>query len=94
MKNGLCYLDDHLKHSIKFRSHNLLADRYPQNVDLIVYRNGLIYFTDEAKEIIYKNFSDALVESGILFVGSTDQVFRPNDYNLSVFDTFFYKKKQ
>lgn len=93
-KNGLCYLEDTIKRSITFRSHNLLADRYPQNVDLIVCRNVLIYFTDEAKETIYQNFSNALIEEGILFVGSTEQIFSPDRYDLSVFDTFFYEKNK
>lgn len=93
IKNGLCYLDEQIKRSVTFRSHNLLADRYLQDVDLIVCRNVLIYFTDEAKEIIYSNFSDSLRKNGILFVGSTEQIFRPDDYNLSVFDTFFYEKQ-
>jgi len=91
-KNGLCYLDDQIKKMINFKSHNLLADRYPQNVDLIVCRNVLIYFTDEAKQNIYTNFSNALVQNGILFVGSTEQIFSPDEYNLSVYDTFFYER--
>lgn len=91
-KNGLCYLDDQIKKMINFKSHNLLADRYPQNVDLIICRNVLIYFTDEAKENIYTNFSNSLVQNGILFVGSTEQIFGVEKYNLSVFDTFFYEK--
>lgn len=92
-KNGLCYLDDSIKKMVNFKSHNLLADRYPQNIDLIICRNVLIYFTDEAKQNIYTNFSRSLVQNGILFVGSTEQIFNPDEYNLSVFDTFFYKKK-
>src|SRR5690625_1857064 len=91
-KNGLCYLDNHIKKMINFKKHNLLADRYPQNVDLIICRNVLIYFTDEAKQKIYTDFSNSLSQNGILFVGSTEQIFNPDKYDLSVFDTFFYKK--
>src|SRR5699024_11808485 len=43
-KNGLCYLDHQIKKMVNFKTHNLLADRYPQNVDLIICRNVLIYF--------------------------------------------------
>ncbi|WP_188453861.1 CheR family methyltransferase [Virgibacillus oceani] len=92
-ENGLYYIDKRIKHMVIFKKHNLLADRYPRDVDLIVCRNVLIYFTDQAKEIIYKNFSNALVENGVLFVGSTEQIFSPNQYNLSLLDTFFYTKK-
>lgn len=81
-----------MKKNLTFKKQNLLSDSYPKNVDLIVCRNVLIYFTDQAKAMIYKKFSNALNESGILFVGSTEQIFQPMTYNLSLFDTFFYQK--
>lgn len=90
--NGLFAIKDSIKQNITFKKHNLLSDPYPKNVDLIVCRNVLIYFTDEAKDSIYNNFSKSLRDSGILFVGSTEQIFQPLTYNLSVFDTFFYQK--
>ena len=49
--------------------HDLLKDPYPAECDLIVCRNVLIYFTDEAKNRIYNNFHNALKNNGILFVG-------------------------
>ena len=85
-------LDPLLKRTITFKKHNLLADRYPINCDLIVCRNVLIYFTDEAKEHIYQGFNHALREGGVLFVGSTEQIFTPETYNLKLLDTFFYQK--
>lgn len=91
-KYGLYYIDESLKQSITFKQHNLLADRYPNQNDLIVCRNVLIYFTEEAKDMIYRNFNEALIDKGILFVGSTEQIFNPAQYRFSVFDTFFYEK--
>lgn len=91
-KNNRYYIDDLLKTNITFKKHDLLKDPYPKNIDLIVCRNVLIYFTDEAKEEIYTNFSKSLVKNGILFVGSTEQIFSPNKYGLQLFDTFFYEK--
>lgn len=85
-------VNEQLKRSITFKQHNLLNDPYPANVDLIVCRNVLIYFTDTAKDNIYHNFSRSLIDKGILFVGSTEQIFNPEDYQLSLFDTFFYQK--
>lgn len=82
-----------LKKVITYKRHNLLADAYLNDIDIIVCRNVLIYFTDEAKNKIYHNFSNALAKEGILFVGSTEQIFNPEKYNLAVLDTFFYKKK-
>src|SRR5699024_8845733 len=91
-ENNLFYIDQTLKQTITFKRHNLLADTYPKNIDLIVCRNVLIYFTDQAKDFIYQGMSDSLRDNGILFVGSTEQIFSPQDYNLSIFETFFYEK--
>lgn len=83
---------DDIKFPITFKKHNLLADPFPKDMDLIVCRNVLIYFTDEAKEELYRKFSRALAEDGIFFVGSTEQIFNPENYELKVHDTFFYQK--
>lgn len=91
-KSGLFYIDDSIKKDIEFMKHDLLTDKYPKQVDLIVCRNVLIYFTDIAKESIYHKFSKSLAEEGVLFVGSTEQIFTPQQYNLNLIDTFFYQK--
>ena len=71
----------------------LLKDKYPSNCDLIVCRNVLIYFTDEAKEKIYSDFHNALKQDGILFVGSTEQIIQANNIGYDNYRSFFYKKK-
>lgn len=91
-KNGRYHIDRRLKKHLKFKKHDLLQDQYPKNFDLIVCRNVLIYFTDEAKQYIYTNLAKSLREEGILFVGSTEQIFNPKEYDLQLFDTFFYEK--
>jgi chemotaxis protein methyltransferase CheR len=82
-----------IKSKVSFKKHNLLADQYDANHDLIVCRNVMIYFTEEAKEEIYHNFSSALRPGGVLFVGSTEQIFNPAKYGLETEETFFYRKK-
>ncbi|MGN7476474.1 CheR family methyltransferase [Solibacillus silvestris] len=84
---------DEIKRTVTFKKHNLLKDPYDSNFDLIVCRNVMIYFTEEAKDQIYTNFSKALRPGGVLFVGSTEQIFNPAKYGLEVEDTFFYRKK-
>lgn len=83
---------DEVKRTVTFRKHNLLKDHYEANLDLIVCRNVMIYFTEEAKDQIYKSFSNSLRSGGILFVGSTEQIFNPARYGFEVEDTFFYRK--
>ncbi|WP_102027197.1 CheR family methyltransferase [Salirhabdus sp. Marseille-P4669] len=92
-KAGYYYVKDHFKKCITFEKHNLLKDPYKNNVDLIVCRNVLIYFTEDAKSYVYENFSRSLENSGVLFVGSTEQIFNPNQYQLHPIETFFYQKQ-
>ncbi len=83
---------DDIKRCVEFKQHNLLKDTYPSNMDLIVCRNVLIYFTEEAKEEIYKKFHGALRKGGILFVGSTEQMIQYRQLNYASMKSFFYKK--
>lgn len=94
-KEGSTYrVIDEVRKSVTFKKHNLLADRYQKDFDLIVCRNVMIYFTEEAKKTIYKNFSHSLIDGGIFFVGSTEQIFSPQTHGFEVYDTFFYRKWQ
>lgn len=66
-KIGSSYqISDEIKRQVEFKEHNLLKDPYPSGCHLIVCRNVLIYFTEEAKEEIYKKFNAALTSEGIL----------------------------
>ncbi len=84
---------DDIKRCVEFRNHNLLKDAYPDQCDLIVCRNVVIYFTEEAKEVIYRKFSQALVPNGILFVGSTEQIIQPATVGFESIRAFYYRKK-
>ncbi|RYM05394.1 protein-glutamate O-methyltransferase CheR [Sporolactobacillus sp. THM7-7] len=93
LREGLFYrIDERLKRSIRFMRHDLLAEPSPGLFDLVVCRNVLIYFTNEGKNRIYQKLSDALKTNGILFVGSTEQIFQPKTYHLKAAETFFYEK--
>ena len=86
------YVSDEIKKMVSFKKQNLLADPFGGPYDLIVCRNVLIYFTEEAKSLLYQKFSSALKKDGILFVGSTEQIFNPGLYQLKTEETFFYRK--
>ncbi|MEW9669749.1 protein-glutamate O-methyltransferase CheR [Ammoniphilus sp. 3BR4] len=92
-KDGLHYrISEDIKRTIRFKKHNLLAESFDSEHDLIICRNVMIYFTEEAKHELYKKFSQALRPGGVLFVGSTEQIFQPQQYRLETEDTFFYRK--
>lgn len=86
-------VNDDIRRMVDFRHQNLLTDSFSTDNDLIICRNVTIYFTEEAKDRLYTRFSDALAPGGILFVGSTEQIFHPAKFSLDVGETFFYKKK-
>ncbi|PKG24122.1 CheR family methyltransferase [Niallia nealsonii] len=92
-KGSLFHVNEEIKKTVSFKKHNLLADSFHGPFDLIVCRNVLIYFTEEAKDLLYQKFSNALKPGGIFFVGSTEQIFNPGKYGLETEDTFFYRKR-
>lgn len=85
-------IKDEIKKCVEFKQHDLLRDEYPASCDLIVCRNVLIYFTEEAKDIIYSRFNKSLKSNGILFLGSTEQIIQPARFGFSTISSFFYKK--
>lgn len=92
-KVGSSYqISDEIKKCVEFRTHDLLRDTYPSNCDMIVCRNVLIYFTEEAKELIYRKFYSALKDDAILFIGSTEQVMDYKEIGYDRKNSFFYQK--
>jgi chemotaxis protein methyltransferase CheR len=83
---------DSLKKNIIFREQNLLTDRFDKGFDLIACRNVVIYFTDQAKDLLYKKFIEALNPGGILFTGSTEHLFGKNNLGFKALYSFFYQK--
>lgn len=86
--------DRSLASSIRFGELNLLSDRYPQGCDLILCRNVVIYFKDDAKDLIYRRFFEALRPGGLLFVGSTERVANAVEMGWEKAGTFFYGKPE
>ncbi len=83
---------DEVKRRVKFMKHNLLTDAFDQNFDLVLCRNVVIYFTEESKAQLYRKFYSALKQGGILFTGSTEQIFQAREIGFSLVSSFFYKK--
>lgn len=80
------------KRNITFRKHNLLAEPFDTGFHLIVCRNVVIYFTEEAKDRLYVRFFQSLVPGGVLFVGSTERIFNYRDIGFEMPLSFFYRK--
>lgn len=94
-RDGQDYVvSERLKKMVHFEQGNLLLDKFEDNHDLIICRNVMIYFTEPAKQDLYHRFAAALRPGGILFVGSTEQIFTPGQYGFESADSFFYRKKE
>lgn len=91
-QNNSFLIDAKVRDCVEFRQHDLLREPFPGKFHLIVCRNVMIYFTEEAKEELYRKFHDALEHDGVLFVGSTEQIIFPQRYNLKSIKTYFYKR--
>ena len=83
-----------LKKYLTFKKHNLLADPCDTGYDLIMCRNVVIYFTEEAKASLYQRFFASLRPGGFLFVGSTERIFGPQDIGFEPKLPFFYQKPE
>lgn len=85
-------ISDKIRKCVQFKQLNLLKDPYPQNMDIVICRNVLIYFTEEAKDYIFEHFGKTLVPNGVLFIGSTEQIMNYQKFNLKPLETFFYQR--
>ncbi len=85
-------IKDDLKRKITFKKHNLITERFDKGYDLILCRNVVIYFTEETKAELYKNFFNSLNPGGILFTGSTEQIVTAREIGYSSAAIFFYQK--
>ena len=85
---------DEIKARVEFKEHNLLKDAYPTDYHLIVCRNVLIYFTEEAKDEIFRKYCKSLSKGGILFIGSTEQIMNYKDIGFDRKNSFFYIKPE
>mgnify|MGYP000267996176 CR=1 FL=1 len=87
-----CQIKKEVRDMVSFKRHDLLRDPFSRNFDLILCRNVVIYFTEETKTRLYQRFADALADGGVLFIGSTEQIFQARELGLKSIATFFYRK--
>ena len=90
--DGRFAIKDEIKQCVEFKRHNLLKDPFEKGFDLILCRNVVIYFTEEAKDQLYANFFQALKPGGILFVGATEAILNFRKLGYTSFQPFFYQR--
>lgn len=86
------FVSENLGKRVDFRELNLIEDRFEPGFDLIVCRNVVIYFTDAAKKTLYEKFSAALRPGGVLFLGGTEIMPRPQELGFRSCGLSLYQK--
>lgn len=81
-----------LKKNIHFQGLDLHKGNFKANFHLIMCRNVVIYFDDDAKQKLYKGFCDALMRNGILFTGGSEIIFQCEAIGFKNISMSFYRK--
>lgn len=77
---------------LRFAVEDLLRSSCRGGWDLVVCRNVVIYFTDEARNDVHRRLATALRPGGYLMVGSTERVADPKGLGLEPAFPFIYRK--
>ncbi len=81
-----------IRSMIRFQKLNLLGDPFPNGMDLIVCRNVVIYFTDDAKDKLYRRLYHSLKPGGYLFVGGTERIRDYKDIGYFAKHSLYYQR--
>lgn len=77
---------------VEFSRLDLLKDPFPEDLDLILCRNVVIYFTDTAKAELYRRLVASLRPGGLMFIGATESIFAARSIGLRYLGSCFYQK--
>jgi chemotaxis protein methyltransferase CheR len=91
-EKGTFRVNELVRKRVTFRRHDLLSDPYPNDIDLILCRNVVIYFTEVAKQQIYGGFAKALRPGGYLFIGGSEMIMRSSDVGFRTAGTSIYQR--
>ncbi len=81
-----------LRARVDFLRHDLLKDRPQENMELIICRNVVIYFNENAKKLLNQRLVSALKDGGVLFIGGTEALLDARELGLIRIFPAFYKK--
>jgi chemotaxis protein methyltransferase CheR len=60
--------------------------------DLVLCRNTVIYFNNDARDALHARLAEALRPGGVLVVGATERISAPDRVNLELVAPFTYRK--
>jgi len=77
---------------VEFKQLNLLRDTFESGFDLIICRNVVIYFNNEAKANLMGKFYRSLKDGGMLFMGASETMAVSPDTGFERISNCFYRK--
>lgn len=75
-----------MRDGLSFKLHDLVLDEPLKQMDLIICRNVLIYFTRPLQTKVFLDFYNALSEKGYLFLGKAETLIGPAKEKFEVVD--------
>ncbi len=88
-ENNLYRINDNVKQLVNFSCLNLLDPfkiKFVGNMDVVLCRNVLIYFNQEARKKVIRNFYERLVNGGYLLLGHAESLMNVStDFTLKHF---------
>ena len=91
---GTYTVNEKLRAKVEFKEQNLLEDKFEGGFDLVVCRNVVIYFTDDAKAALNAKLIGAIRNNGVLFIGATEALLDSRGLGLTRLYPAFYEKAQ
>lgn len=74
LSNKTYRVKDDVKRLVHFEEQDLMTPPRRRNLDVILCRNVMIYFSKEIQRKIYMNFYDSLRDGGYLITGKTELI--------------------
>ncbi len=72
LEGSKCRVQDSLRRLVRFERFDLNQSSVHKNLDLILCRNVMIYFSKEGQQRVHLNFYEALREGGYLVTGKAE----------------------
>jgi len=90
-REGSSYrVNGEVRQLVEFKPHNLISDKPFENLDLILCRNVVIYFTKPLQEFVYNMFANCLKPGGFLVLGKVESL---GGYAQGLFETVDNKER-
>jgi chemotaxis protein methyltransferase CheR len=86
-------VNSELKALVHLEKHNLLEDIFPGNIDLILCRNVVIYFSETAKRSLFNRLGAALGAAGVLMIGNSERIPNAEQVGLVAIEPHFYARQ-